>query len=195
VSQVAAQSSEALAAIEEDLHRLETGLRQLKIQYDMFFAGGAKREPFELRWRIDKLVRRYSEKPLRNYALRFRFTGLVSRYNSLVERWTKQMRENEEGSRRHGGMLDQFHIRERILARVVVGDDQDEDVAGLRRLHEQYVQEQRRHGVEAPPSFDGFARTLRDKARKLRERVGCAGIEMRVVVRNDEVRLKARPVR
>lgn len=180
-----------LAESEEDLHRLEVGLRQLKVQYDMFFGGGLKRQPVELRSRVDKIVKRYSDKPMRTHALRFRFTALVGRYNSFCERWGKQVRALEEGGRRHEGMLEQFAIRERLLARATVGDQEPD----LHRLHEQYVRAQERAGARATPSYDGFLRAVREKTRKLRERSGCGEIELRVVMKDDEVRLKARPRR
>ena len=42
-----------MATIDEDLAQLERDIRQLKIEYDMFFGGGRKRPPTEIEWRIE----------------------------------------------------------------------------------------------------------------------------------------------
>jgi hypothetical protein len=191
---VQSEPNSAVASVEEDIHRLETGIRQLKIQYDMFFAGSLKRQPVEQRAALERTIRKYSDRPMRNYAQRFRFSGLVSRFNSFAERWGKTVRQMEEGDHRHEGLLDKFSIRERMLARARVGDDVESEVE-LRRLHGRYVDAMRRHGAKKAPSYEGFARGILAKTKKLRDRAGCAGIELRLVVRDDDVQLKARPRR
>ncbi len=183
--------SETLSQIEEDIRRLEVGIRQLKVQYDMFFAGGLKRQPVELRWQLEKIIKRYSEKPLRNYAHRFKFNALIGRFNSFNERWSKAVRSMEEGDHRHAGLLDAFAIRERLLARARVGGDGEDDQE-LRRLHRCYVEAAARHGGKEPPPYETFVRGVRAKTQKLRDQSGCAEIELRVVLRDDKVQLKAR---
>ena len=51
-----------MATIDEELAQMERDIRQLKIEYDMYFGGGRKRPPTEIEWRIDQIVRRYSER-------------------------------------------------------------------------------------------------------------------------------------
>jgi len=181
----------ALPTVDEDLHRLEVGIRQLKVQYDMFFSGGAKRAPVELRWQVEKIVKRYSEKPIRNYAQRFHFNALVGRYNSFTERWGKMLRSLEEGGQRHTDTLSRFAIRERLLTRARFGDP-DLALDDLRRLHGRYVEALERESARKIPSFDAFLQSVRSRTRRLREQGKCAEIELRVVVRDDHVQLKAR---
>src|SRR5262249_59339970 len=52
----------SMATIDEELAQLERDIRQLKIEYDMYFGGGRKRPPNEVEWRIELLVKRYSER-------------------------------------------------------------------------------------------------------------------------------------
>ena len=42
-----------MATIDEELAQMERDIRQLKIEYDMFFGGGRKRPPTEIEWRIE----------------------------------------------------------------------------------------------------------------------------------------------
>ena len=48
---------------EAEMHRLSMEIRQLKIQYDMFFAGSLDREPFVLRGRIQTSFKRHCDSP------------------------------------------------------------------------------------------------------------------------------------
>ena len=48
-----------------DIARLEKGIRQLKIQYDMFFAGSIPKQPLELRNELEKIIRRNAHIPIR----------------------------------------------------------------------------------------------------------------------------------
>jgi len=85
--------------LEADIGRLEAGIRQLKIQYDMFFAGSIPKQPLELRAEIERLIKRYSNASIRKYSARFHFNSLVSRFNSMSELWAKTIRTLEEGER------------------------------------------------------------------------------------------------
>src|SRR5258707_4494409 len=70
-----------MATIDEDLATLEKDIRQLKVEYDQYFGGGRKRPPTEIEWRIDMMVKRYSERggDLK-FAQRFRLNNLCQTY-------------------------------------------------------------------------------------------------------------------
>jgi hypothetical protein len=181
---------ESLAA---DFHRLDVGIRQLKVQYDMFFAGALPREPFELRAELERIVKRYATNPPGRYADQFRMNSLISRFNSMAELWNKRIRAHEGGDQRHAGLLDKFTIRERLLARARVRDPAQNE-AEIRQLHQRFADASREHGGKAPP-FEKFASGIAAQTARLREKAGCAEIELRVVVRDDQVQVKARPGR
>ena len=39
--------------VDQELTILEDSIRRLKIEYEIFFNGGAKRLPYDLRWRVE----------------------------------------------------------------------------------------------------------------------------------------------
>jgi hypothetical protein len=94
-----------MATIDEDLSQLERVIRQLKIEYDMFFGGGRKRPPAEVEWRIELLVKRYSERGGdMKFAQRFRFNNLSQTYAKYKDVFRKRMVHREEGTvQRHFG--------------------------------------------------------------------------------------------
>ena len=87
-----------MATIDEELGQLERDIRQLKIEYDMYFGGGRKRPPTEIEWRIELIVKRYSERggDLK-YTQRFRFTNLAQNYAKYKEVFRKRLAQREEG--------------------------------------------------------------------------------------------------
>jgi hypothetical protein len=187
-------TSNADHAIEADLQRLDVGLRKLKVQYDMFFAGALPRQPVELRSEIERLVARYSKKPMGKYAHRFRFNALVGRFNSMSELWGKMTRSKEEGEQRSAGMLDRFAMRERLVARCRVRAGATDDV-DLRRLHRRFSDATLGQGGRRAPTYESFLRGVEAQAARLRQKSGCDEIELRVVVRDDRIQLTARPRR
>jgi hypothetical protein len=180
------------SSIEADIARIESGIRQLKVQYDMFFAGGLPREPTELRTEVDRLIKRVSNLSIRKYAHRYRLNSLVSRYNAMSELWGKTMRSREEGDRpraqsevRRAGRHEVCHLSENG------GDD-----IGLRRLYREFSDARRRLDPESRGiPFDRFVHGVQSQARKLRQRAGCQDVELRVEIREGSAHLKARPGR
>ena len=178
--------------IENDIARLDVSLRQLKVRYDMFFAGALPREPFELRNQVEQLIKRYSNAPIRKYAHRFHLGTLVSRFNSLAELWGKSVREREEGPRglqsvapaqRDRAQDDRFRIR-----------DPRSDQEQIRALHARFLEErQKTTGDAGNLPFESFLRQILARTDKIKQTAGCDHVELRIIVENNKVQLKARP--
>ena len=183
----------APATIEADIARLESRIRQLKVQYDMFFAGSRKTQPLELRTQIERIIRRYLNAPIRKYANRFHFNALVSRFNSMSELWGKTIRSMEEGERRPHGTQEKFHFRERLVARCRVTDPRH-DEATMQGLYKRFREANRRVGrKEGGVSYDKFVRGISAQTQNLQKSSGCGEIELRLIICDDKVQLKARP--
>ena len=91
--------------IEEHLNQFEHDIRQLKIEYEQYFGGGRKRPPADVEWRIDLILKRYSDRgAAMNYAQRFRFGNLAQTYARYREVFHKRLKKQEEGTvERHYG--------------------------------------------------------------------------------------------
>ncbi len=176
--------------IESDLARLEAAIRELKTQYDMFFNGALPRQPYELRADVERLIKRYANTPPRKYAHRFHLNSLVSRYNSLSELWSKTLRTLEEGARLPA-------LRSKVgevLARCRI-QDPTRDQELLRLLHQNFVEARRRLGLSGSIPFSRFVECVAGQAEALQRKTGCRQVELRIILDEDAVRLKARPVR
>jgi len=183
------------SGIEADIARLESSIKQLKVHYDMFFAGALSHEPLQLRSEVEKLIRQHAHSTMRNYAHRFHFNALVSRFNSLSELWTKTIRSMEEGDRRQPALAERSQPRERLIARARVLDG-ELDGEALRRLYDRFLDAREANGeTKRAVSYDRFVRGISTQTDRLRKESGCAEIELRVVLRDQKVQVKARPGR
>lgn len=94
-----------MASIDEELGQMEKDIRQLKIEYDQYFGGGRKRPPTEIEWRLELLVKRYSERGGElKFGQRFRYNNLTQTYAKYKDIFRKKLQLKEEGrSQRHFG--------------------------------------------------------------------------------------------
>ena len=182
------------AAIDADLERLQTGLRQLKVQYDMFFAGALPRQPLELRSELERLIKRLSSGTIRKYSQRFHLTSLVGRYNAMAELWAKTLRSLEQGERPAPASA-ALAAGEKLVSTCRVQDPTQEQ-ASLKLLHTRFLEARRKAGCdEDKVSFPAFLKGIASQTRRLKDKTGCEEVELRIVVQDRKVQLKARPGR
>jgi len=86
-----------LVTIEDRLARLEEDIRRLKIEYDIYFNGGSKRAPYDTKLRVESHLKRIGDDRSLNFAQRFHYNTLATRYNGLREVWRRTMKDREEG--------------------------------------------------------------------------------------------------
>jgi hypothetical protein len=86
--------------IDEELNQLDDSVRRLKIEYDIFFGGGAKKPPTELDWRVQALLKKYSDGRRLTYGQRYKFSAIQQKYAVFNSLWQQKLRIKEEGYRR-----------------------------------------------------------------------------------------------
>ncbi|HKY21734.1 MAG TPA: hypothetical protein VJM31_10990 [Vicinamibacterales bacterium] len=86
-----------LKDIGRELQILESDLRKLEGEYNMYFSGRLPRPPWETRSRVEAMVKRLDRTHIQNYGVRFRFTTLQSRFAAFVDLWDRGLRSREEG--------------------------------------------------------------------------------------------------
>lgn len=193
---------------EEAIAQFDESLRRLKIQYDLFFAGVLKIPPAVDKKRLDDLVREIGKVRLRDNALRFRYTTLVSRYNQFQELWNRMMREREEGPldfrRRSQAMSappppppppDTVAPRRETsgepdsYVRVTAAGNGEE----MQKLFRQVLDAQKQLGKTNAMSIEQLAATVQKQAESLRAKYGVDTIAFRVETIDGKVKLKAKP--
>ena len=82
---------------DRQMMQLETEIRRLEAEFNMFFAGRLPRPPAETRARVAALVKKHDQSFIRNTADRFRFESLQNRYSKFIELVERQMTNRELG--------------------------------------------------------------------------------------------------
>jgi hypothetical protein len=178
--------------VEEELTKLEDGIRRLKIEYEAYFNGGAPRAPHDTVFRVESTIKKYSDASKMNFGQRFKFNQLVQKYAVHNDLWRKKLKEKEEGRGR-------FAPRRREVAappsdgvvRVTCSNPaaEKEQVDQLLKA----VVEAKRAVGESVDNIDpmAFARFVGDKTKQIRESLGCEKVQFSVSVEEGKVKLKA----
>ena len=120
---------------DRQMMQLETEIRRLEAEFNMFFSGRLPRPPAETRARVAALVKKHDQSFIRNTADRFRFESLQNRYSKFIELVERQMTNRELGR----------------------------PVAGVRRVQEQPPPPRRPDPKDAPQGEPGMVRFARDQ--------------------------------
>jgi hypothetical protein len=86
--------------IDEELTLLDSQLRRLKIEYEIYFSNPTKRPPSDIEWKVLSLLRKFSDGTRMSFSQRFRYNEIAQRYAIYSDLWRKKNRIREEGYRR-----------------------------------------------------------------------------------------------
>lgn len=201
-----------MPTIDEELAGLERDIRQLKIEYDMYFGGGRKRPPSEIEWRIELVIKRYAERggDLK-YTQRFRFTNLAQTYAKYKEVFRKRLARREEGKvERHFGAAAKAIEAQRAKTQVASTPPSEPETAGAAKtfrvtcsapdeeadkvdqLYEAFVRAKQEAGEDmGRMTRAGFNEFVRKKTKDLQEQKNCSEVEYVVETLDGQVKLKA----
>jgi hypothetical protein len=86
--------------IDEELSLLDSNLRRLKIEYEIYFNNPSKRPPTDIEWKVLSLLRKFSDGGRMSFSQRYRYNEMAQRYAIYSDLWRKKGRIREEGYRR-----------------------------------------------------------------------------------------------
>lgn len=205
-----------MATIDEELGQIERDIRQLKIEYDQYFGGGRKRPPTEIEWRIDLLMKKYSERggDLKS-GQRFRFNNLNQTYAKYKDIFRKKLKQKEEGTvQRHFGAAAKAIEAERKRAADAVTSSEaaaglttvateagafrmtcsepDKESDKVEKLYRALISAKQQAGEDigklTPANFAEF---VRKKTKDLQQQKNCTEVEYIVEVVGGQAKLKA----
>lgn len=180
---------------DEQLTRLEEDIRRLRIEFDIFFNGAAKRPPYDTKGRVETLIKRLGDDRTLTYAQRFRYNSLIARYNSFRDLWRRTMQGREEGrdsvSAARASAKPDASVPSQPLSYVC--DDAHKDVETIKNLYQSLIEAKRRCGEPVEDlSFPRFHSLIASKADGLKERLGCERVRFSVAVEDGHVSFKAK---
>ncbi|HZZ15255.1 MAG TPA: MXAN_5187 C-terminal domain-containing protein [Candidatus Sulfotelmatobacter sp.] len=205
---------------DEELNILETQLRRLKIEYEVFFSNPTKRPPTDIEWKVLSLLRKFSDGGRMSFSQRFRYNEMAQRYAIYSDLWRKKSRIREEGYRRpqdallavQGVRPEQEHKTHHpvyglshVAAAGAAGDDavvtsppftlhtaKDKEREQVERLFNTLVAAKKKAGENVSGTLDSFSTFVRKKTEEIRKQYGCHDVEFSVELNQGQVKLKAK---
>ena len=180
--------------IEDRLARLEEEIRRLKIEYDVYFNGGTKRPPYDSKMRVESQLKRLGDDRTLNFAQRYHYNSLATRYASFREMWRRTLQGREEGrdisaaaraSRRHVG--EPFTRSEFSCA------DVRQDVRTIKGVYDALIEAKRSCGEATRDlSFAKFHRLIMERTESMKAQIGSDRVTFSVDVESGHVSFKAK---
>ena len=192
--------------VDEELTLLESHLRRLKIEYEIFFNSPQKKPPSDLEWKVLALLRKFSDGGGRmSFSQRFRYNEIAQRYAVYSDLWRKKSRIREEGYRRPqdallsvGGVRPEEHQPAHKIYGVhaheepfVVTDVKSEHDK-VQKLFVALSEAKKKAGENVSGSLESFSSFVQKKTQQIRKQYGCEQVEYSVDIANGKVKLTAR---
>ncbi len=180
---------------DEQLTRLEDDIRRLRIEFDIFFNGAAKRPPYDTKGRVETLLKRLGDDRTLTYAQRYRYNSLAVRYNAFRDLWRRTMQGREEG--RDPASAARANIKKETeveLEPVSINcRDPHKEIEIVKSLYSSLLEAKQRCGEPTEGfSFPKFHRLVAQKADGLKEKSGCERVIFSVSVEDGHVSFKAK---
>ena len=205
---------------DEELNHLDSQLRRLKIEYEIFFSNPAKRPPADIEWKVLALLRKFSDGGRMNFSQRYRYNEMAQRYAIYSDLWRKKSRIREEGYRRpqdallsvQGVRVDQDEHKSQHhpvygvshAAAAAAGasasssqpftlhsvDQQEREQ--VERLYNTLVAAKKKAGESVTGNIDSFTTFVQKKTEQIRKQYHCENVEYSVELTDGHVKLKAK---
>jgi hypothetical protein len=201
--------------IDEELTLLDSSLRRLKIEYEIFFNNPTKRPPTDIEWKVLNLLRKFSDGGKMNFSQRYRYHEMAQRYAIYSDLWRKKSRIREEGYRRpQDALLSVQGVRggeeAKPQAHPVYGvgqagsagandasfavecSDTTSERDKVETLFRALTDAKKKAGETVSGNLDSFTSFVQKKTDQIRKQYGCHTVEYTVETLDGQVKLKAR---
>ena len=187
---------------DEEISQLEDALRRLKIEYDVFFGGGKKVPPTDLEWRVQSLIKKYSDNSKLTYPQRFRYNAIAQRHALFSDLWRQKLKIKEEGYRRPQDAVLGIQGLRSVEGESSVGNDSGSFVVDSKTedrqaeaIFNKMMKAREKAGLPTSGTLDSFKKFVQGKSAQIRQQSGCDAVEYTVEVQEGQVRLTAKAKR
>jgi hypothetical protein len=200
--------------IDEELNLLDSQLRRLKIEYEIYFNNPTKKPPTDVEWKVLSLLRKFSEGKL-SFSQRYRYNEMAQRYAIYSDLWRKKSRIREEGYRRpqdallsiqglrpeeHGPQHKAYGVTSSGAAAAPAPDqpfsmlcsDTKTERDQVEKLYKALTEAKTKAGEPVSGNLDSFTSFVQKKTDQIRKQYGCHSVEYTVEMQEGQVRLKAK---
>jgi len=181
-------------SIEDQLARIEEDIRRLKVEFDIYFNGGAKRPPYDTKLRVESHLKRLNDDRTLNFAQRYHLNSMQTRYASFRELWRRILQDREEG---RGPIASRTAARERESTPFVGSEfscaDVRHDVRTVKDVYDALLEAKRSCGEGLRDlTFSKFHRLVMERTDALKQKTGSDRVTFSVDVDKGHVSFKAK---
>lgn len=202
---------------DEELNVLDTQLRRLKIEYEIYFSNPTKKPPTDIEWKVLALLRKFSDGGRMNFSQRFRYNEMAQRYAIYSDLWRKKSRIREEGYRRPQDALlsvqgvrseeDSLKPQKQVYGvsraaaaaagapatpHFVFHNVDPAEREQVERLYNSLVAAKKKAGEKVTGNIDSFAAFVQKKTQEIRKQYQCDAVEYSVEFTDGQAKLKAK---
>jgi alkanesulfonate monooxygenase SsuD/methylene tetrahydromethanopterin reductase-like flavin-dependent oxidoreductase (luciferase family) len=203
---------------DEELNVLDSQLRRLKIEYEIYFSNPTKRPPTDVEWKVLSLLRKFSDGVRMNFSQRYRYNEMAQRYAVYSDLWRKKSRIREEGYRRPQDALlsvqgvrlaeeepkQQHHpvygVSHAAAAAAAAAPSQpftlhsvdQAEREQVERLYNTLVAAKKKAGENVSGNIESFTTFVQKKTEQIRKQYQCEKVEYSVELTDGHVKLKAK---
>jgi hypothetical protein len=189
--------------VDAQLARLEEDIRRLKIEYDIFFNGAAKRAPYDTKNRVETTFKRLGDERSLTFAQRYYYNSLVARYTAFKELWRRTMQGREEGreAATHARLTQKQSNETENVADKKINEslvfscsDAERETATVRKIYNALLETKKRCGESSDNlAFERFAAQLAAQTERFKKSANCERVSFEIGVdETGKVSFKAR---
>lgn len=179
--------------IEDQLARIEEDIRRLKVEFDIYFNGAAKRPPYDTKNRIESHLKRLGDDRSLSFAQRYHYNSIATRYSSFRELWRRTLQDREEGRGSMGARGMAREARPPFERSEFACADVRHDVRTVKGVYDALIEAKRSCGEATRDlSFAKFHRLVVERTEALKENLGTDRVVFSVDVDNGHVSFKAK---
>lgn len=194
------------------LDELEQKMFLLKMNYEKYFAGIERVEPYRDREEIKRMVRDLVEEGIKNPTQSFKFQGLKARFQTFELYWTRNQKMMEEGTHpKMRARADRKAAAAAALAAAKAGaapdpreEEQqrvlDERAARMEReerayklVYDKYMEARGKCGQSTDIGFEAVREALTKQVRQIKSTYNVESVKFRIVVEDGKAKVKAVP--
>jgi hypothetical protein len=191
---------ESSPSVSRQIELLEAEVKRLEAEYNMFFAGRLPRPPWETRSRVEALMKQMDRQHLTNYAERFRFNTLQTRFAKFIDLWDRGLRAREEGRRgpfaqpKAAAAAPPRQAGDGVVYATTIADPLN-DMEKVQEMYERLTQARQQSQQDATPvPFHKFVDMVRKQLDTLKQKGG-EEVAFRVALKDGKVVFTARAMR
>lgn len=171
------------------LDSIEKSLKDLKLEYEQFFAGELRREPLKKRSEIKRFFLKATFQHIANTSLKFRLQSLQGTFSSYQGLWDRINYQIELGvyqphlARAEQARKDKIRLEQKAEAR------KKSENKRWKTLFNQYQDARRKTSAAGSVSYENFRKSLQKQLPTLQKRLGIK-VQFKVVVEEGKVKVK-----